>query len=273
VRSLALLKDPRLVQALEAALADRHGAVRGAGLQVLADRDPAAALRRIPAALETGDQAEGQIAAALLGRLDSPESLKLLGTWLDKVSRQQAPAGLVLDLLEAARQRNSAELATRLEAIRQASAADPLGDYTPALAGGDAERGRRLFFEKAEVYCVRCHKVEGRGGEVGPDLSKVAAQQNRQYLLEAVLNPDKAIAKGYEPVVILTTDGRQVAGTLREEDDQQVTLITAEGNLVRVDKREIDERARGKSAMPEDLAKKLTKFELRDLVEYLAGLK
>jgi quinoprotein glucose dehydrogenase len=49
--------------------------------------------------------------------------------------------------------------------------------------------------------------------------------------------------------------------------------MTAEGNLVTVPLSEIDERARGKSAMPEDLAKKLSKFELRDLVEYLAGLK
>ena len=273
VRSLALLKDPRLGEALEAALADRHGAVRGAGLQVLADRDAVAALRRIPTALETGDLAEGQIAASLLGRLDSPESQKLLAGWLDKVARQQVPPGLVLDLLEAARQRKHPELESRLETIRQGVSADPLGEYAPVLTGGDAERGRRLFFEKAEVYCMRCHKVDGRGGEVGPDLSKVAGQQNRQYLLEAVLNPDKTIARGYEPVVILTTDGKQVAGTLREETEQQVTLITAEGNLVTVNKQQIEERARGKSAMPEDLAKKLTKFELRDLVEYLAGLK
>jgi quinoprotein glucose dehydrogenase len=71
----------------------------------------------------------------------------------------------------------------------------------------------------------------------------------------------------------LTTDGRQLSGTLREEDGTRLILMTAEGNLVTVPLSEIDERARGKSAMPEDLAKKLSKFELRDLVEYLAGLK
>ena len=95
----------------------------------------------------------------------------------------------------------------------------------------------------------------------------------RSYLLDSILHPDQSIAKGYEPVVILTHDGRQLNGTLRDENETQLTLMTAEGNLLTVLKSEIDERARGKSAMPEDLAKKLSKFELRDLVEYLAGLK
>lgn len=104
-------------------------------------------------------------------------------------------------------------------------------------------------------------------------MSRVAAQHPREYLLDAVVTPDKAIAKGFEPVVILTNDGKQVAGTFRDEDDLQIRLITAEGNLVSVKKSDVDERARGKSAMPEDLVKKLTKFELRDLVEYLSSLK
>ncbi len=273
VTSLALLKDDRLATALKLALEDRHGVVRGAGLQVLAAQDPAAALRRLPQSLERDDLVEAQMAAGLLAQINTPESQTLLGQWLDKVAGGKAAPGLVLDLLEAAQKRNHPALNTRLEALRRASQADPQAELAPLLSGGNSERGRRIFFEKAEVYCVRCHKVEGRGGEVGPDLTKVAGQQSRQYLLESILHPDRAIAKGYEPVIILTTDGRQLTGTLREEDGTRLTLMTAEGNLVTVALTDIDERARGKSAMPEDLAKKLSKFELRDLVEYLAGLK
>jgi quinoprotein glucose dehydrogenase len=273
VTSLALLKDERLAPALKLALEDRQGVVRGAGLQVLAEQDPAAALRRLPQSLERGDLVEAQMAAGLLGRLETPDSQTLLSQWVEKLAGGQVAPGLVLDLLEAARRRNHPALTAQLEARERASQADPQAALAPLLAGGNGDRGRRIFFEKAEVYCVRCHKVEGRGGEVGPDLTKVAAQQGRQYLLESILHPDQAIAKGYEPVVVLTTDGRQLSGTLREEDGTRLILMTAEGNLVTVPLSEIDERARGKSAMPEDLAKKLSKFELRDLVEYLAGLK
>jgi quinoprotein glucose dehydrogenase len=273
VRSLALLKDDRLNQALPLALADRKGVVRGAGLRVLAERDPAEVLRRLPRALEQADLDEAQVAAELVGQINTPESQTLLSQWLDKVAGGKVAPGLVLDLLEAARRRNHPALNAQLEARERSSQADPQAALAPLLAGGNVERGRRIFFEKSEVYCVRCHKVEGRGGEVGPDLTKVAAQQNRQYLLDSILHPDQSIAKGYEPVVILTHDGRQLNGTLRDENETQLTLMTAEGNLLTVLKSEIDERARGKSAMPEDLAKKLSKFELRDLVEYLAGLK
>jgi quinoprotein glucose dehydrogenase len=49
--------------------------------------------------------------------------------------------------------------------------------------------------------------------------------------------------------------------------------MTAEGNLVKVAKDQIEERARGKSAMPEDIINSLSKSEVRDLVEFLAGLK
>ncbi|RPI82127.1 MAG: hypothetical protein EHM42_09840 [Planctomycetaceae bacterium] len=274
VRSLALLKDSRLAEALPLALDDAQARVRAEGLRVLAVTSPAEALRRLPIALERGELIERQSAAATLGEMASPESLALLGDWLTQVKAGNAPAGLVLDLLEAARRRNEPALNARLAELDAAQPADDLlAQFRPALSGGDAERGRRLFYEKSEVSCVRCHKIATRGGEVGPELSKVAADHPREYLLEAMVLPDKAIAKGFEPVVILTNDGKQVTGTLREEDEQQLKLITAEGNTIVVRKSEIDERVRGKSAMPEDLVKKLTKFELRDLVEYLSTLK
>jgi len=150
---------------------------------------------------------------------------------------------------------------------------DPLAAYRMALAGGDAERGRKLFFERSELSCVRCHKINDRGGEVGPDLSKIGGQQKREYLLEAIVLPDKQIAKGYDPVVIITDSGKVHAGIIKEDDGKQVRLMTPEGNLIVIPKAEIEEQARGRSSMPEDLVKKLSYSELRDVVEFLAQLK
>jgi quinoprotein glucose dehydrogenase len=120
---------------------------------------------------------------------------------------------------------------------------------------------------------VKCHKINGQGGEVGPDLAGIGKRQNREYLLESIVLPNKQIAKGFETVVLNLTNGTTVVGVLKGEDAREVRLITAEGKPVTVPKDKIDERLTGKSAMPEDLIKHLSRSELRDLVEFLANLK
>ena len=144
--------------------------------------------------------------------------------------------------------------------------------FRECLAGGDAERGRRVFWERSEVGCVRCHRVGNQGGEVGPDLSKIG-EKARDYLLESIVVPNKAIAKGFSSVTLSLDDGRVVSGVLKSEDAKEIKLMTAEGKLIVVPKKQIDERQSGKSAMPDDVMKSLSKSELRDLVEFLAGLK
>ena len=96
---------------------------------------------------------------------------------------------------------------------------------------------------------------------------------SRADLLESILNPDKQIAQGFESVVLATSDGKVHTGILRGEDAKEVRLMTAEGKSVTVPKDSIEERKRGPSAMPADVAAKLSKTELRDLIEFLASLK
>ena len=111
------------------------------------------------------------------------------------------------------------------------------------------------------------------GGEVGPDLTGIGARQDRKYILESIVEPNKQIAQGFESVVLATADGRVITGVLRGEDEKAVHLMTAEGKAVNVPKDAIEERKRGPSAMPADLVQKLSRSELRDLVEFLAGLR
>jgi quinoprotein glucose dehydrogenase len=73
--------------------------------------------------------------------------------------------------------------------------------------------------------------------------------------------------------VIRDNDGATHTGVLKEETESAVKVKTAEGKLLTIAKENIEARKPGKSAMPEDLTKHLTKFEIRDLVEFLAGLK
>src|SRR5262249_24818389 len=67
--------------------------------------------------------------------------------------------------------------------------------------------------------------------------------------------------------------GQQLSGVVKSEDGKELRLMTPEGKLVVVKKDEIEERQVGKSAMPEDIVKYLSKRDVRDLVEFLAGLK
>src|SRR5262249_2399183 len=146
------------------------------------------------------------------------------------------------------------------------------------LAGGNARRGRAVFTDKAETECLRCHKArawngEIPGGEVGPDLTGLGARHDKAYILESVVDPNKQIAEGSESVVLATSDGQVITGVFRGEDARAVHLMTAEGKPVDVAKDTIEERKRGPSAMPADLAPKLSKSELRDLVEFLSTLR
>ena len=112
-----------------------------------------------------------------------------------------------------------------------------------------------------------------RAARWAPILAGIGTRQKRDYLLESLVDPNRQIAKGFETVLLTTTKGKVVAGIVKAEDKDSVRLMTAEGKLLVVPKKEIEERQAGKSAMPEDLIKHLSRREMRDLVEFLANLK
>jgi quinoprotein glucose dehydrogenase len=141
------------------------------------------------------------------------------------------------------------------------------------VEGGDAASGRRIFYERSDVQCVRCHKAGGAGGEVGPELGKIGGQKTREYLLESILEPSKAIAEGWgQTAFLLDTDAVEV-GRIERETDQEVTLLVGDGGRRTLAKSRIKARKPALSAMPEEVARPLSKRDLRDLVEFLAGLR
>ncbi len=274
LQALESLHDANLEKAMRSALKDADVRVRSEGRRLLSHLHPVEAFTELERALTQGQTVERQQAFAILGDMKSPRADTELSKWLDHLLDDKLAPETRLDLLDAAARRKSATVAEKLKryaAIENKN--DPLSPYKDALVGGDAEAGRRIFFGKAEVSCLRCHKVQGVGGEVGPDLGGIGSKQKRDYLLEAIVAPNKQIAKGFETLVLTLTDGKSVTGVLKSEDAREVRLMTAEGQLLVVAKNKIDERATGKSAMPEDLTKQLTRREIRDLVEFLAGLK
>ncbi len=103
-------------------------------------------------------------------------------------------------------------------------------------------------------------------------MTRIGADKDRKYLLEAIVDPNKVIAKGFESAILLDLDGNIHTGVVRAEDESSITLIDAEGKITTFDKDEIEARNPAKSGMPADLINSLTKSEIRDLVEYLSSL-
>lgn len=274
LNALDKLDYPEIADIAKSAIQDKHAALRVAGRNVLARHDPQAAIQPLELAIEQGKTSEKQGAIATLAQMQIPEATGILTRWMQLLVKQEVPAEIQLDLLKAAAQKKSPELdRLRDQFEAQRPQGDVLASYMESLSGGNAARGREIFYGRSDTSCRRCHKIRNNGGEVGPDLSGIGRDKNRRYLLEAIVAPNKAIAKGFETAVLALLDGKVIVGIIRNETDDTLELMDAKGTVIRVPKDEIDERATGKSAMPEEIVKQLSKDDLRDLVEFLSQQK
>lgn len=150
---------------------------------------------------------------------------------------------------------------------------------------GDPVKGKKIFFESAG--CSNCHMVNGRGGLLGPDLSRVAAARSLSYLIDSIRQPDKELSSGmtdpnnhyglplvYEAVTVVTAAGESITGIARNEDTFSVQLLTADQNLhcfLKKDVREVIHEH--KSLMPPYSEDALSARQLQDLIAYLETLR
>jgi quinoprotein glucose dehydrogenase len=272
--ALDQLGSDQLGSLVATALKDVEPEVRVEARRLSVKLHPENAVQTLAAAIDDGTPLEQQGAIRLLAELKSDAADQVLGQWLDKLVVGTAPAPVQLDLIEAATARNSAPLLARVEKYRSSLPTDdPLAQYRVALEGGNYARGYEIFFGRSSASCRRCHKVQGSGGEVGPDLSIVGKEKNREYLLEAIVTPSAKIAKGFETVIAIMDSGKVYSGIVRSDEGDTLKLMLADGSIIDLKKDEIDETAKGQSAMPADLIKHLSTADLRDLVEYLSRQK
>ncbi len=273
LRSLEKLDDPTLADAVTSALSSTETALKAEALKLVPKTDPGRAIPILSRVLKSGSTSEKQSILGVLAAMAKPEADALL---LSHLKANDLPPEAELDLLNAAESRRSdkalaAALNARLDKAK--SAGGPLAATPGLLLGGNAENGKAIFESNAAVYCIRCHKIGGQGGEVGPDLTGVGARKTRDYLATAIVAPNHEIAQGFETVVVALADGKVISGVLKSENEKTLNLMSVENKPIVIPKSEIEERKRGPSAMPEDVAKKLKNTEIRDLVEFLATRK
>ena len=141
-----------------------------------------------------------------------------------------------------------------------------------ALAGGDSERGKKVFASE-KAGCAKCHVIEGDEQRAGPDLRVVGDKYSPDQLIRSVLEPSASIHPDYATLVVTTAAGKVHTGILRKRTDQEIQLLDAESKLVRIPLDDLDEEKRSPtSLMPAKLAETMSAEQFADLTAFLTTL-
>jgi putative heme-binding domain-containing protein len=134
---------------------------------------------------------------------------------------------------------------------------------------GDPDAGQEVFLS-SQVGCYGCHRAVGRGGDVGPDLSRIGRFRTRAELLESIVFPSLTIAPEYRPYQVAVKDGRMVTGLIVRDTTEALHLRTTDLAEVRVARKDVETiTPSAVSLMPEGLEKTMTRQQLCDLLEFL----
>jgi putative heme-binding domain-containing protein len=233
-----------------------------------------------------------------LAQQANPQRFGLLGSMAEDESqtddlRAEAIVGLSgaaqqnRDLLEKLARSNravlrqAAEQSLRLAGLRPVMAeakppADDLAAWQSALnSHGDAPAGRRLFFSPVGARCSICHKYDGRGGNIGPDLTALGRTTPREKIIASILRPSQEIAPDYQAWTLVTTDGKTLTGLRMPKpgDNGTEDYVDSAGRLFTLPGASIEQRhASATSIMPDNLQSLLSIADLRDLVTFLTAL-
>lgn len=144
-----------------------------------------------------------------------------------------------------------------------------------AMANGDAERGKTLFYKSAAA-CYACHDPPAGATRLGPDLAKLKTKIKPDELIDSVLRPSKRIDKDFAQVTVLTTEGKQYTGIRISENNKEIVLRNlAQPEPITISKDNVegvfDSRT---SIMPARLARQLkSRQEFDDLMKYVIEIR
>jgi quinoprotein glucose dehydrogenase len=276
LHALAAFDDPKLAEAIKLAAADKDGALRIEAATLLGKIDPNEAARQLSRFFANAAVSEKKQIITSLGTLKVQAASEVIAGLLGELTAGKIPAEAQLELIEAAEKSNSSDVKAKLAVwTNSVTGKDPISRFSFALAGGDHANGEKLFKEHAVAQCLRCHKLNGSGGDAGPDLTKIAAQKDRRYLLESIVNPNGQIAAGFQNVMFTMNNGDIKAGIVKSETTDSLTIQMPAPDVApeTIKKSEIKSRDNAPSGMPPGLGDLLSKRELRDLVEFVSTLK
>jgi cytochrome c oxidase cbb3-type subunit 3 len=141
----------------------------------------------------------------------------------------------------------------------------------PTVMVGDAARGRALFEGKGA--CTSCHRAQGTGSRVAPDLSDIGAVRAADAIWHSLLDPTSAMRPINRPVRIVTKDGKTINGRRLNEDTYSVQIIDDQERLLSLMKSDLRSFTVIKTSTMPSYKDKLTSQEIADIVSYLVSMK
>ena len=254
------------------ALADVLGPMSPGDLQLAAVRglashnDPQVGELLLARWSSYGPALRREVLDALLARPD--RVLKLL----DAIEKKKvSPSELDPARVALLKKHPSGAVRTRAAAILQANANADRTKIVANFAGalelkGNVEKGKAAF----KMHCAACHKLDGVGHDVGPNLLAALPNKSGADLLVSLLDPNREVDPRYVNYQAVTADGRILLGIVATETPTSITLRRADGVEDAILRKDLESlRSTKLSLMPEEMEKKLTKQDVADLFAYL----
>jgi putative heme-binding domain-containing protein len=146
-----------------------------------------------------------------------------------------------------------------------------IGTVTPSERPiGNVENGARLF----AAQCASCHSVAGRGGRIGPDLTRIGVSRSHDALVREIRTPSEWVPPAYEIVTLVMKDGTRIRGTKKNEDVFSIQIMDLRERIQGYLKSNLQEVVYEKnSLMPAYGPDQLNDTDLTDLVGYLGTLR
>ena len=246
--------------------------VKAEALRTLAAFDPIAARKLAEQLLENPDPTLITEAIATLG--STKAGAKLIG---EKYLAKKLPRDLFPRVSESLRKFQADPVIAKLNAdvmkgglLLSASPAEVEKLRKLVQTKGDAKRGKLLYLNTGLVACASCHRLEGVGGAVGPDLSRMWETQSLEKLIEGIVEPSKEIKEGFQTYEAVTLDGQSFKGLKVAESPTDVTIRESTGRDVRLKRDDLDVLKPSKlSLMPDNVVSQLTYDQFIDLLAFL----
>ena len=135
---------------------------------------------------------------------------------------------------------------------------------------GNAANGERIF----RANCSGCHRVNGAGGRLGPDLSRIGVSRSRDAVLQRIRRGAEDFRAGFEPVTLTPQSGPPIQGVKKNEDLFSVQIMDTRERIQGYEKDKMKSvKNETKSAMPVFGPDRLSNGDLDDLLRYLQTLR
>ncbi len=137
---------------------------------------------------------------------------------------------------------------------------------------GDEKSGARIFYS-GRYQCGSCHRIDGRGGIYGQDLSRIGLNASKDRIIESILHPGDIISPEYVGYEVTTEEDDIYVGREDKDHDTKyhLSMILANGERRRILYEEIvEKKILDHSLMPSGLYETMTGVEFRDLIQFLS---